>query len=338
MISILDNLFISSAVSAAQEELLSKSGIKSVISIGCATSDQFASVRYLSYPLLLDTPETNIISIFDQTNEYIRLAFNNDEKVLVHCVYGQSRSATVIIAYLLSTNMTLQNAMNLMKSKNPSTCINPGFLAQLFCVSLTDFDSVERRFFNLCPIVVGKRLNLEHADARSVGHKRSLIINEADGGKEKTVICRVCKCTLAVSSAVLSQSFLPKAFVVSQEDGFWRGYRPNRSKVLAPPVTLPMKGIFATFPQEWMLAQVYNHRDACGLGDKYTAKNTQSSNRDETAALDPEECELNCPDCHGPVGFWRSKSLNLFGEYNLCDLFALNAESARIKRVINIDL
>lgn len=53
----------------------------------------------------------------------------------VHCVYGQSRSAAVIVAYLLSLGESIQSAIALLKEKRQIICINPGFLAQLFLLS-----------------------------------------------------------------------------------------------------------------------------------------------------------------------------------------------------------
>lgn len=52
--------------------------------------------------------------------------------VLVHCVYGQSRSASICVAYLMaSKNMTLRDAYDAVAQARPCIYINPGFLRQL---------------------------------------------------------------------------------------------------------------------------------------------------------------------------------------------------------------
>ena len=49
----------------------------------------------------------------------------------MHCVQGVSRSATLVIAFLMiKRHMTVQDALRLVRSKR-EVCPNPGFLQQL---------------------------------------------------------------------------------------------------------------------------------------------------------------------------------------------------------------
>lgn len=333
MYSILNSLYISSVEVASQTELLNKACIKAIVSIGCEIGDKSPAIDYLSFPHILDTPETNIIDIVHDTNAFIHKSLSKSESVLVHCVYGQSRSATVIISYLLYTGMTLSDAIDLMKAKNPTTCINPGFLAQMYFMSVLPRHSVEHSFIKVAPVEVAMSCRKESAVC--VGTKRRLINamtesnpldSEASITQENTVICRKCKAELASSSDILTRSIDPTAFVKAHEDGFWHGYRPNRSKTLNAPVVLPEKGHIAMYPSPWMVDQVQTHREKCGLGDKHVVPT-------EGSTLSGDECELICPSCSSLVGIWRSKSLNLIGIYNLCDLYAFKCEFARVKKV-----
>lgn len=52
--------------------------------------------------------------------------------VLIHCLAGVSRSATVTIAYLISAlNMTLNEAYDFVKQRKPSVNPNLNFMGQL---------------------------------------------------------------------------------------------------------------------------------------------------------------------------------------------------------------
>ena len=57
----------------------------------------------------------------------------------MHCVYGQSRSAAVILSYFLFLGTNIRDALSLLKKCRPVICINPGFLAQLFLLSVKGF-------------------------------------------------------------------------------------------------------------------------------------------------------------------------------------------------------
>lgn len=49
--------------------------------------------------------------------------------MLVHCYVGVSRSATIVIAYLMQMyNYSLQGALTFLTSRRPHINPNPGFL------------------------------------------------------------------------------------------------------------------------------------------------------------------------------------------------------------------
>eukprot|EP01103_Thecamoeba_quadrilineata_P008632 TRINITY_DN1836_c0_g1_i1.p1 TRINITY_DN1836_c0_g1~~TRINITY_DN1836_c0_g1_i1.p1 ORF type:complete len:401 (+),score=63.24 TRINITY_DN1836_c0_g1_i1:69-1271(+) len=66
-------------------------------------------------------------------------------KVLVHCAMGISRSATIVIAYLMSTKKyTFEEAYEFVREKRPIICPNSGFREQL--VEFGDDLKAHRRF------------------------------------------------------------------------------------------------------------------------------------------------------------------------------------------------
>mmetsp|Transcript_7480 Transcript_7480/g.8498 ORF Transcript_7480/g.8498 Transcript_7480/m.8498 type:complete len:80 (+) Transcript_7480:954-1193(+) len=57
---------------------------------------------------------------------------NSQPKVFVHCAMGRSRSATLIMMYLMKKyNLSYQNTENLVKSRREEVEINCGFSSQL---------------------------------------------------------------------------------------------------------------------------------------------------------------------------------------------------------------
>ena len=111
-------VFISDLKSANDGTLLRKNNIKCIISLGCSVEisvyDEACIDRALclQFPLLLDAPEEIIVDVLLFAAAHIQRVLspsnsfgNSSGSVLVHCVYGQSRSASVIMWHMISSRM-----------------------------------------------------------------------------------------------------------------------------------------------------------------------------------------------------------------------------------------
>lgn len=80
----------------------------------------------------LDQPEADLLSFFDECSEFITSGLKNKQNVIVHCLEGVSRSATVVLAHVMYSNqMSLDEATDFIKSVYPKANPNVGFLEQL---------------------------------------------------------------------------------------------------------------------------------------------------------------------------------------------------------------
>ncbi|XP_055025124.1 dual specificity protein phosphatase 26 [Misgurnus anguillicaudatus] len=78
-----------------------------------------------------DTTTFDMSANFNTAAEFIHTALIGKGKILVHCHVGVSRSATIVLAYLmLKHNMTLVEAINTVK-EGRGVIPNRGFLRQL---------------------------------------------------------------------------------------------------------------------------------------------------------------------------------------------------------------
>ncbi|KAF2883797.1 hypothetical protein ILUMI_22383 [Ignelater luminosus] len=88
------------------------------------------NIKYLGIPGH-DRPSWNISVYFEQTAKFIDNAIKSGGKVLVHCVVGISRSATLVIAYLMiAKNMNAAEALQYVFRRR-RVFPNPGFLNHL---------------------------------------------------------------------------------------------------------------------------------------------------------------------------------------------------------------
>ena len=75
-----------------------------------------------------DVPTANIIKYFGESLNFI----NGNDNTLIHCMAGASRSATIVIAYIMwKEKITFENAFNLVNQKRSAAFPNFGFRKQL---------------------------------------------------------------------------------------------------------------------------------------------------------------------------------------------------------------
>lgn len=80
----------------------------------------------------MDVHTAKISKHFDESADYIAEVLDKqDGKILVHCFMGMSRSASLIIAYLIKyRKLTLEQSIRLL-SKHRFIWPNDGFIEQL---------------------------------------------------------------------------------------------------------------------------------------------------------------------------------------------------------------
>ncbi|XP_018592721.2 uncharacterized protein LOC108925355 [Scleropages formosus] len=88
-------------------------------------------VRYKRLPAT-DSSKQNLRQYFEEVFEFIEEAHQSGRGVLVHCQAGVSRSATIVIAYLMKhTLMTMTDAYKYVRSRRPVVSPNLNFMGQL---------------------------------------------------------------------------------------------------------------------------------------------------------------------------------------------------------------
>ncbi|XP_072524006.1 dual specificity phosphatase 29-like [Salminus brasiliensis] len=134
------NIFIGDEETARKRYGLQKMGVTHVLNAAegqrnsvCTGASYYTDlpVEYLGIEAE-DLPSFNLSQHFFPTAEYIQQVLSNPHnKLLVHCVMGRSRSATLVLAYLMiQEKMTLVEAINHVKQRR-RILPNWGFLKQL---------------------------------------------------------------------------------------------------------------------------------------------------------------------------------------------------------------
>ena len=118
------NIYLSGFMIASNKNELDKHNIKSIINCAKTLPNYFPDNFIYTHIPINDTWGQHIEQYFDNTFNVIDKSVNNNENILVHCHAGVSRSATIVIAYLMrKNNWDRDQALNFVKSKR--SIVNP---------------------------------------------------------------------------------------------------------------------------------------------------------------------------------------------------------------------
>ena len=149
---IIPHLYISDWNSSNDFELLTKNKIKAVITLETRSKPTEVlkfynqnNIKFLYIPIY-DMPNSNITKYLDSTYEFISNHIRKDQNVLVHCFAGISRSATIILNYLVQNFLlnkvgnvcekcVVGKALKFMRRKRDIINPNNGFLKQVIAHS-----------------------------------------------------------------------------------------------------------------------------------------------------------------------------------------------------------
>ena len=135
-IKALDNrVFLGNEDNARDLDLLQSYAITHVISL---TQSVYHPEKIAYYPINIDdSPVANIYQYFEPCVEFINDALaardsHSGMNVFVHCAAGVSRSASIVIAYLMSSQrVDYETALGMVRADRHYVCPNEGFVLQL---------------------------------------------------------------------------------------------------------------------------------------------------------------------------------------------------------------
>ncbi|XP_066998018.2 dual specificity protein phosphatase 19-like [Anabrus simplex] len=127
---ILTHLCMGSQDVVQDQALLLQHKITHVLSIGVPAVGLVAEFETL-FIEALDLPETDLIPVLEKSIAFIDHARDVQGRVFVHCNAGVSRSASVIIGYLIKEGMSFIHAYQYLKERRKVVNPNEGFISQL---------------------------------------------------------------------------------------------------------------------------------------------------------------------------------------------------------------
>ena len=129
---IVPGLYLGAESHAKHEYMLTRLGVTHVLGIHENAKRHFPqSFDYCIFPLK-DRQETDISLVFKDAHSYINKALENNGTVFVHCWAGMSRSATLVITFLMQREkISFNDAYKRVASAKPDIRPNDGFIFQM---------------------------------------------------------------------------------------------------------------------------------------------------------------------------------------------------------------
>ncbi|XP_054631649.1 dual specificity protein phosphatase 8 isoform X2 [Dunckerocampus dactyliophorus] len=130
---ILPHLYLGSQKDVLNKDLMVQNGITYVLNASntCPKPDFISESHFMRIPVN-DNYCEKLLPWLDKTNEFIDKAKVSNCRVIVHCLAGISRSATIAIAYIMKTmGLSSDDAYRFVKDRRPSISPNFNFLGQL---------------------------------------------------------------------------------------------------------------------------------------------------------------------------------------------------------------
>lgn len=139
---ILNKLYLASMTEARSLAYLKKHGIKNVISLSLRRLPETVTETLNSYKFIR-IPDKNHAKINQHFDEVYNFIEETTGSVLVHCEAGISRSATVVLAYLMRKNRwNFEESFRFVKEKRDIIQPNLSFTGQLKCFEQSLFPNL----------------------------------------------------------------------------------------------------------------------------------------------------------------------------------------------------
>ena len=127
---IIDNIYLGDFRTADNMDILRQYNITHIINCAFNLPNKFPNEITYKRLDLRDEPDQPLIERLEEAYEFIKE--NKDKNIFVHCVFGKSRSASVVIFYIMKEKkINFQEAKNFVKNIRSIVEPNSGFELEL---------------------------------------------------------------------------------------------------------------------------------------------------------------------------------------------------------------
>ena len=142
---IIPNIFIGNYAFALNKKLLLENKITHILNCGNGLKNFYSKegiFKYKQIPLY-DSKTQNLTQFINDINIFVEEGSSNENKILIHCGEGVSRSAAVGLMYMITKKgFCYSKAREIFEKKRKGCCPNDGFVSQLKQKSLELYNKI----------------------------------------------------------------------------------------------------------------------------------------------------------------------------------------------------
>ncbi|KAK9473740.1 protein-tyrosine phosphatase-like protein [Dipodascopsis tothii] len=209
MHKIVDHVYLGSMFALKGKLSIEQAGITHILSVlrgPIEANDVLGQAGMTHKQISLDDDEDeNIIEHFGEALEFMDAAVSKGESVLVHCMAGVSRSATVVAAYLIwKERVSAETALARIRAQRAVANPNESFLEQLEIYARGIGQSTAPPALSE-NVTEYRRWLLQRQVAAMEGSGQAPVPRYAGADETATaeLRCKKCRCALARSNAVV---------------------------------------------------------------------------------------------------------------------------------------
>ena len=126
---IIDNIYLGNSDAAQDEEFLKQYNITAVVNCAEDFDSDYKDLKFMELNLY-DLPAQKLFPKFEVAYEFIKK--HSEGNILIHCMLGMSRSASLVIFYLMKEKgWDFDTCFPYVKERRPIVRVNEGFEEQL---------------------------------------------------------------------------------------------------------------------------------------------------------------------------------------------------------------
>ncbi|CAJ1071383.1 dual specificity protein phosphatase 12 [Xyrichtys novacula] len=206
MILVDPGLYIGTAADLNDSQALINAAITHILSVDSVDPRCLLSAQKdlcMKWVTVLDETTSDLLSHMDDCYLFIQEAVDGGGAVLVHCQAGRSRSATVVVAYLMKRHhLSFADAYLKLKNVKQDVQVNSGFEQQLCLyedmICQVDTSSPLYKQYRLT------KISEKYPELRQVPTELFAVDPSNSSSREASYRCRKCRRALFRSSSILS--------------------------------------------------------------------------------------------------------------------------------------